>query len=354
MEIILIMKRSILYVWLFLLLISCVEQNSKDILSLFKEVRKIEHQLLPNRNDDFIIGKGWSMSHTGNHLIIFDDMEGHFLLLYDIVSARFVRRFAPKGQGPEEFLYVSGIQVKNDSTIFLHDPAKRQFIEYVFTIDPTKEINDRKVNVTDWGESMPLYTIKTKGYCVVTNTFKEGFFTLCDTLGHALGTFCSYPVKEEYANLENVQKAFVHQGQFIARSHSDQFVYAADCAPIVQFFHIEDSKILTDKEYKYGYVKCRINEDGDVKTDRDSPLTFVAGYATVNCLYLVYSGSTFNEKDKAAFRGNEILVFDWSGNPVCRYHLDVQVCGISVSNDDKQMWAIAYNPDPELVTFFLQ
>ena len=347
----LITKRYTLYLWISLLVLSCTKQQ--NFSSLFKEVRKIEHQSLSNKND-VIIGSGWFMSKAGNHLIIENRDEQNLLLLYDIADSRFVRRFAPSGQGPEEFIVLNKVQVKNDSTIFLHDPAKKQFIEYVFTIDSSKEINDRKVNVIDWGEDMPLYTIKTKGYYVVTNTVREGFFTLYDTLGHALGTFCSYPVKEEYANHENVQKAFIHQGQFIARFHSDQFVYAVDYAPIIQFFHIEDSKILPDKEHIYGYVEYTINNDGGVSSDRNSPIIFVASYATDNRLYIVYSGSAYNEKGPAAFLGNEILVFDWDGNPICRYLSDVQVRGISVSDDDKIMWAIAYNPDPELVMFKLE
>lgn len=48
------------------------------------------------------------------------------------------------------------------------------------------------------------------------------------------------------------------------------------------------------------------------------------------------------------------LVFDWSGNPVTKYALDIFVTEICISPDDAVLYAISNKPDPELIYFNLK
>ena len=348
------MKNKVLCLSIIILLLSCSEKEKqpKDILSLFTKVQKISHKSFPN-NSDYIIGSGSFLCLTGDQLIIEDERDQYLMLLYSLKDSCFTKRFIPYGQGPEEFLSVKKIQVKSDTSFYLFDLIEKKFTEYAFYPYCTNNINERKIHSIDWKKEMPFNVIKTKDYYVLMNSVEDGLFTLCGDNGDKIKSFLSYPTKDKKEkNLENIYKAFAYQGQLTVRPGTNQFAFMPVWAPIIQFFHIENSAIHKDKEYLFGYVDY-VTDNESSAINSASPVISISSYATDHYLYLVYSGQSTKEKGAMAFSGNEILVFDWSGNPICRYQTDISIKSICIDNNDNYLWAIGYNPDPELISFDL-
>ena len=49
--------------------------------------------------------------------------------------------------------------------------------------------------------------------------------------------------------------------------------------------------------------------------------------------------------------GTIIYVFDWNGEAIKKYELNVPVTLISVDNKDEMLYAFSNMPDPELIRF---
>ena len=47
-------------------------------------------------------------------------------------------------------------------------------------------------------------------------------------------------------------------------------------------------------------------------------------------------------------------MFDWNGNTVQKYELNIPVTLISVDDEDKALYAFSNMPDPELIKFKLK
>jgi hypothetical protein len=50
-----------------------------------------------------------------------------------------------------------------------------------------------------------------------------------------------------------------------------------------------------------------------------------------------------------SIKSNLILVFDWDGKPIKKFILDCEVKAIEISPDEKRIYAIRDNPDPEVI-----
>ena len=346
------MKKGIIFLFIVFSLYSC-KNKSDDILSLFNDKYKEIHQIQSIPCDSFIISQDGDMLLSGDRIVMLDPNSQFHFILFDKKNARFIKRFVPKGNGPEEFLYIKNFQVKDDSTLLLFEPFKKKMTEYTFNNDKNTEY-DYSLKAVEWTEADPLYAIKTENYFVLTNCQEEGFFSLCDKNGKKIGAFFSYPAKNaQESSYDNVYKAFAYQGGVLSRPQSDQFVYFSYNAPIVQFYHAKNDSIVKIKEHLFRYVDYKI--DGETSAmNAQAPFGFLTGYATRRYVYLPYSGKSTKEKGSSASTGEKILVFDWEGNPVSCIQLDIPIRGICVDENDKQMWAIGFDPDPVLITFSLE
>ena len=70
---------------------------------------------------------------------------------------------------------------------------------------------------------------------------------------------------------------------------------------------------------------------------------------------MLYSGVKLEDFTKAQkeFDASTIHVFNWEGEKVQSFTLDIPCTNICISSDNQVLWAIANNPDPELVKFIL-
>jgi hypothetical protein len=81
----------------------------------------------------------------------------------------------------------------------------------------------------------------------------------------------------------------------------------------------------------------------DSVIQRDQPsLTNLLNYSTA-----IY----FKENGLETLAGTIIYVFDWNGEAIKKYELNVPVTLISVDNKDEMLYAFSNMPDPELIRF---
>ena len=71
-------------------------------------------------------------------------------------------------------------------------------------------------------------------------------------------------------------------------------------------------------------------------------------------VYALYSGRTFKKHKMAAYEGETIYVYDWTGRLVKTYQLDVAITQFCVDEDENRLFAMANIPEPTIVSFNLK
>lgn len=79
--------------------------------------------------------------------------------------------------------------------------------------------------------------------------------------------------------------------------------------------------------------------------------TFISLCISPKYVYGLYSGKNFKENGLETLAGTIIYVFDWNGEAIKKYELNVPVTLISVDNKDEMLYAFSNMPDPELIRF---
>ena len=84
-----------------------------------------------------------------------------------------------------------------------------------------------------------------------------------------------------------------------------------------------------------------------------SPVGYLYACGTEKNVYLLYSGKSYAEAGDKAFISSQIEVYNWEGEKVKTLMLDIPIKSMVVSEDDKTVYAISMNPEPQIVTFNL-
>ena len=116
-----------------------------------------------------------------------------------------------------------------------------------------------------------------------------------------------------------------------------------------------------------GYLACYLCEGSEVRKEWEVFLEepryksekldinrlkqgFLDVRMTENYIFCNYSGQVFSPEDPGFF-GHHILVFNHRGKLVKNFKLDRRIAHMTVSPDEKTVYAIAYEPDVNIVRF---
>lgn len=73
------------------------------------------------------------------------------------------------------------------------------------------------------------------------------------------------------------------------------------------------------------------------------------GFVDVTCsdkyIYALYSGRVLNDGIFDAYRGNQVLVYDWDGKPVKHYQLETDLVSFDVDAESGILYGIGYDPE---------
>ena len=84
----------------------------------------------------------------------------------------------------------------------------------------------------------------------------------------------------------------------------------------------------------------------------------IAGFGAVDCddnyVYALYSGRTVNTHQALFSRCEHLFVYDWDGNPIKHYILDIPLFNsISYDKEKKCIYGLAENPEGVLIAYQL-
>ena len=130
--------------------------------------------------------------------------------------------------------------------------------------------------------------------------------------------------------------------------------------------HVNNADMLSFYSYENGNVRLikeMLNSFPDYKYDKENqrylgvsrhnPDAYLWGCGTDEYIYLLYSGKNYADDGEKTFVSSQIEVYNWEGEKVKTLMLDIPIQGMVVSEDDSTMYAIALNPEPQIVAFDL-
>ena len=265
--------------------------------------------------------------------------------------------FGNKGQGPNDFLQPYSIQHIENNIIGTWDINARMYYEFALP-DEKKEVSiDKRVRFEVILLSRVIKTAYNQ-FIALMMADDEAMFLLADSTGKTVNTFFEYPYRnnDERQRFNNRARFSAYQGELATNPSKTKFVYASDKGEIIHFYDIENNNIKPivkiEKEYAL-YENREIPGGGTgVQLGTEGMRGYVSIYATEQFVYALFSGKKVGETNSRA--AHTLRIFDWNGNNVKEYELDVPSLYLCVSDDDSKLWAIATNPDPELVYFNLK
>lgn len=324
-------------------LCGCQSSKLTDLDSLFaqKPVINLPIQLSNIQSDD--IGVPVYFASIDSFLIVSEMFNNNFIAVYNTNSGKLVNRFASKGQGPNEFLGVSGLYVLNDQ-LLIHSTMPNRMV-YVNKGDLLKsDISYRTVGFKE-GEDLARYlTIAPvsdglfMGTAMFINHDKKEQFAIADGNGEFLREFDQYPLNEELKSVANYDLAYGFQGTIQPSHDGRHALYYGVLHGVLKFFRFDSDNPVKIKEYVAAYPKFTSqaipNEQRyGVIVSNESIAGAVSVAVSDDAYYVLFSNQP------RVYESNVIYVFDFSGEPVKTILLNEPVNSIVYSRKDNALWA---------------
>ncbi|MDR1202029.1 MAG: TolB-like 6-bladed beta-propeller domain-containing protein [Tannerellaceae bacterium] len=328
-------------------------------LSCHTDKNKGDNQILLHSilylNDEYIGRGGAIIAYKGG--IVGIEEAGSLAPFFNIDiqgENHILTHFGNRGQGPEDFIRPYPIQYINEDVFGAYDITSKTYKEITIPKGSVGESAHITSHVTF--ESRPFQVIKTAYGQYAGLSANEGLIILIDSVGEKHAAFFEYPYRDkDEQDIENNLRAMAYQGIFAANPSKTKCVYASLNGEIIHFYDMQKDNISLIRKIENIYPSYK-KENDIIVTNVKNRVGYISLSATDQFIYALYCGKTLEElkgENGFSLESTQVRVFDWTGEMVETYALDVPCRYISVSNDGKKLWAIALNPDIVPVCFDL-
>ena len=338
---------KILFTFAFIiLLISCTVQEEEV------NYTPIVHKSINIKNG--YIGKPGPIIFIDNKIIGIDFMLDSCFFYFNTINPE-LHRFGTRGQGPNDFLFPYTLQFLNKNLLGVYDITAKKYNEI--------EIKD-SIKLT---KSYPIHNdFMAFNYKKLPNNqylsigaYKDAMFIITDSLGENKKSFYQYPYKDNHEkSIKNHLRAMAYQGNLCCNYSNDQLVYTSLMGNIIHFYKLNNNQLEIINKIEISYPKYKVEETENgfgSPLNKSNKVGYISAAATNQYIYLLYSGIKIEDfiKKNEELHGNKLFIYNWKGKKISNLKLDVNCFSITVSPDNRTLWGIANNPDPELVYFEL-
>lgn len=342
------MKKFVVFIFLFPLILSCKKGVSET--NTFKDSAKLNHQKV-FEDEDLIFRNGEMIYFSIDSSLVMVSYKSDSLLLKVNLNNKEVSHFIPVGNGPEEFVNIILTQKLSDSTLMFMDANSSQLFQ--LNIITGEVIKDLKY---DNGRCLTM--VKNDNCYFSTGIFEEGMFGIWKDNEFVRHVF-DYP-DDKIDNKNNASKGLAYQGKLLVNDNLDRLFFCSSLFSYFELFEVncENIEIKSLKKSYIGEYEYVPSQDENlvfahpVKGNRQG---YIDAVSTNELIYLLYSGRSIEDvginNQEETRLANQILVYDWDGNPIIKYETDVDLKNICINNDSNIIYGVAHTPDPEIVYF---
>ena len=343
------MKQQFLLLSLLLLFVACKDNFSSN--DQFPKTKMIKHTKVFTDNEPIFRGSGMLHFERDSSLVINIFKDGDYHLLKVNLNDNSTTKLIPVGNGPGEFADIDIVQQTSDSTFLFRDWNTAQLYEMNVMTGAIKKDYD-------FEDSRSMKVVKMKDYYIATGIFDKGMFLVKDNKD-SVHYVHQYP-KDNIDDKESASKAMAYQGKLLSNKNIDRVMFCSSRFSYFEIFQFDGQIVSSIKKSYIGEFDYSISPTPGMTfaaVAKDNREGYVDAYVTPKNIYLLYSGRSEAdagiETNEQASLSNQILVYDWDGNAVMRYETDVDLHSICVNKAESIIYAISFNPDPEIVSFEL-
>lgn len=338
------LKKYLLILSISLSYFSCTYREDKNtILSSFERRIKIKAE------ETLIIGDSianpYLMDNQDSIIFLVDLFTKKLVSTYNCNTGELIKRFATKGKGPDEILWITSIDVSNH-TIMLYDNTQKR----INTTDFNNVIKDSIIHFksikikTDSNLVTPLKAFSCSKNYILMGLIKENQFCQIDSNGYPMNYFDNYPVEKNFKLAEPlIENACAYNGYLKVRQDNRKAIYGTTHGVILKFYNIENNNFVKIKEYIYNQPKYNTK----ILPGNMSGISFMKNdicgvidlKVTNRYCYVLFCGYTFEENSDKLYTSNNILVYNWDGQPYCILALNKNVKMFAVDERSKRIYA---------------
>ena len=342
----------LLYLLLSTILTSCSEVTINNPIDHFSEnqtekISASKHVSL----EEFDILRPAGVIRINNSSYMIRDGQQEDIFSFINLQTKQVAKGGRIGNGPQEFTSISSFQKVGDE-VLAYDTSHKRFSKIKVLSDTTLALQE--VRRVDTDKKMFIT------HCIGSNIIASGVFKdyWLMHLGKE-GEICStvdFPYFEELKDISPILKSVLHLSTLIANAPNQKKGVAATMQHgVITFFdYAENQPLKAYKQLKYYAPKYKKFQGQDnIAFAKDNKVGFCSVACDNEYVYVLYSGRTFNEYGMQNHHCENLLVYDWDGNPIKRYLLDTPLSSIQYDEKNNLIYGIAFDPEGVLVEYQL-
>lgn len=343
------MKKQFLLFCFILTIISCKDNVTTP--DKFPKIKEIKHTKLFIEQEPIFIG-GKMLYFSSDSSLVIQNFDADSLLLILNLKNKNITSYIPLGNGPNEFTRIDISQKISDSTFLFQDTNSAQLYEMNIITGEIKK-------GYGFEDSRYLEVVKMKDNYIATGIFDEGMFAIRNNKD-SVYYLHKYP-NDKIDDSKTQAKALAYQGKLLANESNERFIFCSTQFSYFEIFQYNENTINSIKKSYIGEYDYVVSPDHSSRVFahpyENNREGYIDAYITDKRIYLLYSGRSIGDTNitthEKASLANIILVYDWDGNPLVQYVSDVDLERICVNISENIIYAISYNPDPEIVFFEL-
>lgn len=324
---------------------ACKDERKHLVLDLFSESEHLFQRKSNIQEDSLATIEG--LVCDKENLVVYDLHSGDSYTLFDKNTGEYITRFGTIGQGPGEIPSgCYGYLLKKNFSVF--DDQMRIVMKY--NLDSLRNNNEKVYPMRLAKYKMPNVQISrliaiddSTFFCA--GTYKSKYqYILFDKNSKILAYGIEvYNAADSAFNMYT--RYLANQGDLVLRPGKNMFAYSVNFSSNLDIIEIVNGKIELKKSLRLGDPIYKSMSNGiyqSVDLTEDSQVGYINLSATDRYIYALYSDKKIYENGR---KSNTILVFDWEGNAVKKYSLDVDAYYIAIDEVDQTIFAAVKKAD---------
>ncbi|WP_106831894.1 BF3164 family lipoprotein [Parabacteroides pacaensis] len=334
---------------------SCTQEKISDPLDYFSHSSSLKAEETIDLEKYNILSPTNIM--YGNNLLIMEDRNQNELLHIIDMRSQVCVHGVKKGEGPNEIISFGSVEY-TDNMVYYYDIAKK----IIYQMDPYQSIKDTLMHYKEYmrldTDSRPFILSKIDSNFVATGIFKDKRYLLISPHGECKNYFVDYPFFESTKDFTPMETSILYISSYFAiKPDQTKFICVAQKAGVISFCQVNNGEIEEYKRISYHAPLVRQTKDTNMPAiayKKDNKVAFCGVACNDKYIYALYSGRSFTSHGDESFQCEHLLVYDWNGNPIKRYHLDKPLFSFCLDSDNQVVYGITFSPEGNVVKYNLE
>ncbi len=347
--------RNFFFISIVMIIYSCNFKGMNDlVLKEFSEMENLKMKSTMIKSSE--IGEIVDFIVIDSFLISNEIFSNKIFKLYDLRTGNLLSNFINKGKGPNEMLFPHLLNYYDSDCFTTFDSNSKELI--YFSLNEIRNQNfqfprKEKIEFTTKKSFVTKSQLLNDSMLLCTGFFEKGQYCLYNLNSKNNEYFLNYPYDEKHKIETNETKGLAFQGEISVKPDRKKFANATD--GIIEICELQSAgiKLISRKIFYLPEYQVIQNQ---AARNSSQPYSFHSITSTDSFVFMIYSGRSMKEFGEEYYAGNNLLVFDWEGNPVINFILDRYLKRFVLDVSQMKIYGYCTNPisgEPEIITYQL-